>query len=79
MPVKFHGAGVVGVAVGGKDVSEGVAVGGTFVLDGVAVAGTGDSVTMKVAVGEGVVLGVDVLGITVIPGVLVGTFGTHKT
>ena len=54
---------------------EAVAVAGIFVL-----VGTGDSVTMKVEVGGRVRLGVAVgkLGTVVMPGVLVGTFGTQS-
>ena len=54
---------------------EAVAVAGIFVL-----VGTGDSVTMKVEVGGRVRLGVAVgkLGAVVMPGVLVGTFGTQS-
>jgi len=56
------------------------------VIDGVNVAGmlvlvgTGESVTMKVEVGGGGRLGVAVgkLGTVVMPGVLVGTFGTQR-
>ena len=63
-----YGAGVVGVIVG-INVSVGIAVGGT-----------GESVTMKmmVSVGMGVAEAVLVLkgGMTVMPGVLVGTLGT---
>ena len=60
----------------GKGVIEAVAVAGMFVL-----VGTGDSVTIKVEVGDGVRLGVAVLkvGMMVMPGVLVGTFGTHSS
>ena len=60
----------------GKGVIEAVTVAGTFVL-----VGTGDSVTIKVEVGDGVRLGVAVLkvGMMVMPGVLVGTFGTHSS
>ena len=60
----------------GKGVIEAVAVAGTLVLVGI-----GDSVTMKVEVGDGVRLGVTVLkvGTMVMPGVLVGTFGTQNS
>ena len=60
----------------GKGVIEAVAVAGTLVL-----LGTGDSVTMKVEVGDGVRLGVALLkvGTMVMPGVLVGTFGTQNS
>ena len=59
----------------GNGVIDGVNVAGMFVL-----VGTGESVTMKVEVGGGVRLGVDVgkLGTVVMPGVLVGTFGTQR-
>ena len=57
----------------GSGVIEAVAVAGTFVL-----VGTGDSVTMNVEVGDGVKVGVVKVGMTVMPGVLVGTFGTHS-
>ena len=65
----------------GKGVIEAVAVAGMFVLVGAEVSvGTGESVTMKVEVGGWVRLGVAVLklGIIVMPGVLVGTFGTQS-
>ena len=60
----------------GKGVIEAVVVAGTLVL-----VGTGDSVTMKVEVGCRVRLGVAVgkLGTVVMPGVLVGTFGTQNS
>jgi hypothetical protein len=54
---------------------------GTDVLVGAEViVDTGDSVTMKVEVGCGVRLEVAVgkLGTMVMPGVLVGTLGTHS-
>jgi hypothetical protein len=57
---------------------------GSGVIDAVAVAvagmlvGTGDSVTMNVEVGDGVKVGVVKVGIMVMAGVLVGTFGTHS-
>ena len=63
----------------GKGVIEAVAVGGTGVLVGAEVrVGMGDSVTMNVEVGVGLDVAVLKLGTTVIPGVLVGTFGTHN-
>ena len=59
----------------GKGVIEAVAVGGIAVL-----VGTGESVTMNVDVGGKVSVGVAVLklGTMVMPGVLVGTFGTQS-
>lgn len=53
---------------------------GVSVSVGTAVVGTGESVTIKVCVGDGVSEGVLVLkvGITVTPGVLVGTLGTYN-
>jgi hypothetical protein len=59
----------------GKGVIEAVAVGGIAVLVGI-----GESVTMNVEVGGTVQVGVAVLklGTMVMPGVLVGTFGTQS-
>ena len=59
----------------GNGVIEAVAVAGMLVS-----VGTGESVILKVEVGDGVVLGVMVgkLGMIVTPGVRVGTFGTHS-
>ena len=78
LPKGFHGAGVVG---DGKGVSDGVEVDtGTLVSVGAVVTvGTGDSVGVEV--GDGVRLGVAVgtLGILVMPGVRVGTFGTQSS
>ena len=65
----------------GNGVIDAVAVAGTFVFVGAdVIVGTGESVTMKVEVGCCVGLGVAVLklGTMVIPGVLVGTFGTQS-
>lgn len=60
----------------GKGVIEAVAVGGMAVL-----VGTGESVTINVDVGGTVKVGVAVLklGTMVMPGVLVGTFGTYSS
>ena len=60
---------------------EAVAVSEMLVLVGAEViVGTGESVMMKVEVGDGVMLGVAVwkLGMIVTPGVSVGTFGTQS-
>ena len=57
----------------GSGVIEAVAVAGTFVL-----VGTGDSVPMKVEVGGSVGVAVLKFGTMVMPGVLVGTFGTQS-
>ncbi len=65
----------------GNGVIEAVAVAGMFVLVGMDVSvGTGESVMMKVEVGDGVMLGVAVskLGMMVTPGVRVGMFGTQS-
>ena len=63
----------------GNGVIDAVAVAGMFVLVGAEVnVGTGESVTMKVEVGSKVGVAVGKLGTTVMPGVLVGTFGTQS-
>ena len=62
----------VGVAVGGIGVSVGVAVGGAGVSVGVAVGGTGVSVGVSVGVAVGVSVGV---GVGVSVGVAVGGTG----
>ena len=63
----------MGVAEG-WGVIEAVTVGGTLVSVGI-----GELVTMNVEVAEGMCVQVAVGGTMVTPGVLVGTFGTHKT
>ncbi len=66
----------------GNGVIDAVAVAGIFVLVGAdVIVGSGESVTMKVEVGDGVIVGVAVgkLGMIVTPGVWVGMLGTQST